>query len=117
MIIGFLGYGQFETFESLDSQIQSYVLDIHLFMADQIRFEMMFRLGWLDQFVGNQFSFFEMVKKFEHVKKTCQENPPQLAKDHSDYNDYRLLIDRDKQVFIRRMLSSALETFKTVNKL
>jgi hypothetical protein len=117
LIIGFLGLGPSETFESLDSQIQSYVLDIHLFMADQIRFEMMYRLGWLDQFTGNRFALFDMVKQFERVKQACQERPPQLAKDHPGYNDYRVLIDRDKQVFIRRMLSSALEAFKTANKL
>jgi len=117
LIIGFLGYGQSETFESLDSQIQSYILDLHLFMADQIRFEMMYRLGWLDEFIGNQFSLFEMVKKFERVKRACRDHPPQLAKDHPDYGDYQLLIDRDKQVFIRRMLSSALEAFKAANNL
>jgi len=117
LIIGFLGLGQSETFESLDSQIQSYVLDIHLFMADQIRFEMMYRLGWIDQFTGNRFALFDMVKQFERVKQACQERPPQLAKDHPAYDDYRVLIDRDKQVFIRRMLSSALEAFKAANKL
>jgi len=116
LIIGFLGLGQSETFESLDSHIQSYVLDIHLFMADQIRFEIMYRLGWLDQFIGNRFTLYEMVKQFERVKQACQEQPPQLARDHRGYNDYRLLIDRDKQVFIRRMLFSALEAFKTTNK-
>jgi len=58
-----------------------------------------------------------MVKQFERVKQACQERPPQLAKDHPAYDDYRVLIDRDKQVFIRRMLSSALEAFKAANKL
>lgn len=117
LIIGFLGYGRSETFETLPSQYQSYVLDIYLFLADQIRFEMMYRLGWLRQFVGNQFSLFDMVRKFEHIKRACQQDPPQLAKDHPGYSEYRDLIDRDKQVFIRRMLASALQTFKAVNKL
>ena len=117
LIIGFLGYGQSITFELLDSKIQSHVLDIHLFLADQIRFEIMFRLGWLDFFIGNQFSIFEMVRKYERIKKTCQEHPPQLSKEHPDYGDYRFLIDRDKQVFIRRMLSSALSAFKLANHL
>ncbi len=117
LIIAFLGFGPYETFESLDSKHQSHVLDIHLFMADQIRFEMMNRLGWLDQFIGNQFALFEMVKQFERAKQACHERPPQLSTGHPGYNDYRLLIDRDKQVFIRRMLSSALEAFKSANNL
>lgn len=117
LIIGFLGYGRHAAFESLDSHRQSRVLDIHLFMLDQIRFEMMFRLGWLDDFIGNRFPLFEMVTQFQRIKMACQKSPPQLAKGHTDYEAYRLLIDRDKQVFIRRMLPLALETFKKANGL
>jgi hypothetical protein len=117
LILGFLGHGPGDTFESLDPQSQSHILDIHLFVVDQIRFEMMFRLGWLGYFIGNRFPLFEMVTDFDRVKLACQTNPPQLAKDHPDFRTYCALIDRDKQVFIRRKLSLALETFKTVNGL
>jgi hypothetical protein len=117
LIIGFLGYGCHAAFESLDSRRQSKVLDIHLFVLDQIRFEMMFRLGWLDNFIGNRFPLFEMVIEFQRIKQACQKRLPQLAKGHRDYEAYCLLIDRDKQVFIRRMLPLALETFKKANGL
>jgi hypothetical protein len=117
LIIGFLGYGLHDTFDSLDSRSQSYILDIHLLMVDQIRFEMMFRLGWLDYFIGNRFPLFEMVTEFERITLACKTHPPQLAKAHPGYKTYRHLIDSDKQVFIRRMLSLALETFKKANRL
>jgi hypothetical protein len=117
LIIGFLGYGRHAAFESLDSLKQSRVLDIQLFTLDQIRFEMMFRLGWLDEFIGNRFPLFEMVTEFQQIKRVCQKRPPQLARSHPDYDAYCLLIDRDKQVFIRRMLPLALETFKSANDL
>jgi hypothetical protein len=117
LIMGFLGYGPEVTFEALDSRRQSYVLDIQLFMVDQIRFEMMFRLGWLDGFIGNRFPLFEMVVDFERIGLTCQSHPPQLARNHPEYTNYRFLIDCDKQVFIRRMLPLALETFKNANGL
>jgi hypothetical protein len=117
LIIGFLGFGRDATFESLDSRSQSMVLDINLFMLDQIRFEMMFRLGWLDVFVGNRFPFFDMVIEFQRIKQACQKCPPQLAKGHPGYDAYHLLIDRDKQVYIRRMLPLAMEAFKRAYKL
>jgi hypothetical protein len=117
LIIGFLGYRPSETFDSLDSPLQSIVLDIHLFMADQIRFEMLYRLGWIESWTGRQFPFFEMVKEFERVKRVCQEQPPRLAKSHPQWDEYHLLIHRDKQIFIRRMLVPALEAFKSANKL
>jgi hypothetical protein len=113
LILRFLGYGPSTRFDTLDSKTQSDVLDIHLFMADQIRFEMMHRLGWLDRFSGTQFSLFEMVSRFPDVRQVCQVQPPQLAHDHPRWSEYRLLVDRDQQVFIRRMLTSALTVFKT----
>jgi hypothetical protein len=117
LILGFLGYGLHDSFESLDTQSQSHVLDIHLFMVDQIRFEMMFRLGWLEYFIGNRFPLFEMVTEYDRVKLACQANPPRLAKDHPAFEAYCAHVDRDKQVLIRRMLPLALETFKKVNGL
>ena len=68
LIIGFSGYGETVTFESLDSKIQSHLLDIHLFISDQIRFEMMFRLGWLERFLGRQYTLYEMVAEFKQIK-------------------------------------------------
>lgn len=112
LIIGFLGYGETDTFESLDSKVQSRVLDIHLFLSDHIRFEMMFRLGWLDRLCGNQFTLFEMVTAFDRVRKICADQPPSLAKDHKDYETYSKLFERDQQVFIRHKVASALEAFK-----
>ena len=112
LIIGFLGYGQSETFDSLDSEKQGYVLEVHLFISDQLRFEMMHRLGWLDLFAGHQFTLFEIVRDYERVKQVCQEQLPQLVKDHPGWSEYRLLVDRDRQVFIRRMLTDALAAFK-----
>jgi hypothetical protein len=117
LTIGFLGYGRHTAFEALDSRRQSNVLDIHFFILDQIRFEMMSRLGWLDNFIGNRFPLFEMVVEYQRIKRACQKHPPTLAKSHPDYEAYSLLIDRDKQVFIRRMLPLALETFKKSNGL
>ena len=56
LIIGLFGFDETTTFKSLDSKMQNHILDIHLFISDQIRFEMMFRLGWLERFVGNHAS-------------------------------------------------------------
>lgn len=112
LIIGLSGFSETTTFESLDSKMQSRILDIHLFLSDQIRFEMMFRLGWLDRFAGNQYPLYKMVTEFDRIKQVCQDQPPFLAETHQDYNVFSQLFERDQQVFIRRMLTSALEAFK-----
>ncbi len=116
MIIGFLGYGQ-TPLAALDGAVQNLVIDIHFLIVDHIRFEMMARLGWLERVAGNQFSLFEIVCKWDQVKTVCKNNPPLLSCDHPDFPIYQKLIERDQQVFIRRMLPSALDAFKrTIGK-
>lgn len=117
LIIGFSGFNETTTFESLNSKLQSHILDIHLFLSDQIRFEMMFRMGWLERVVGNQYPLYELVVGFEQVRQVCRDQPPSLAKDHPDYPVFVELFERDQQVFIRRMMVSALEAFKLIHKL
>jgi hypothetical protein len=112
MIIGFSGLGTRTPFEHLDSPQQCRVIDIQLFLADQIRFEMLHRLGWLSHFPCGSYSFFHMVKEFDTVSKDCRDNPPELATSYKDFSSYAKLVDRDKQVFIRRLLPSALESFR-----
>ena len=112
LIIGFLELGEDLPFDALESRFQQRVLDIHLFLADQIRFEMMSRLGWLSACSANRYPLFTMVRDFDDAQKACQDQPPQLAPTHPLFAEYKRLIHRDQQVFIRRMLPSALEAFK-----
>lgn len=116
LIIGFMGYGEV-SFDSLDATRQSLIIDRHFFLADHIRFEMMTRLGWLSRSTASQFSLFEMVRQWTQVKGAFQHNQPLLAADHPDYSTYQSLIERDQQVFIRRMLPDALDAFKKANNL
>jgi len=73
---------------------------------------MMRRLGWIRTFEGSRYSLVEMVQAIDKIKTKCRENPPELAESNSDYAAYTQLTDGDKEVFIRRMLQKALDTFK-----
>ena len=88
------------------------VVDIHLFLADQTRFEMMHRLEWISTFEGGNYSLLSMVQEFEKIKTKCREHPPVLAESNPGYSTYTQLTVGDKEVFIRRMLQEALEIFK-----
>lgn len=111
LVIGFVGYGA-TRFNALDANVQSLVIDIHLFLADTIRFEMMVRLGWLRKFIGSQLPLFETVRHWEQTKATCLNHPPELQADHLAYPHYQGLIHRDQQVFIRRLLPAAMDAFR-----
>ena len=88
------------------------MVDIHLFLADQVRFEMMRRLTWIKAFEGEKYTLIEMVQEFDTIKTRCSSNPPDLAESNPDYATYAQLTIGDKEVFIRRLLQEALEAFK-----
>ena len=112
MILGFLGFGAAATFDAMDSSVQKEVVDLHLFVSDQIRFEMMYRLGWLGNVPGRQLSIYAMVRDSGYAQRLCRHNPPRLSSDHPDFHSYHALIERDRQVFIRRLMPAALEAFQ-----
>lgn len=112
MIMGILDLGPATKFNYLASEQQMRVVDIHLFLADQMRFEMMHRLKWLDALPCQEDSFVEMVRDFERAKTTCRNNPPELSPSHPGHAAYRKLAAGDKEVFIRQLLREALEKFE-----
>ncbi len=112
VIMGVLDLGTASKFHYLDNRNQMMVVDLHLFLADQVRFELMRRLKWITEFEGLKYSILEMIQKFEGIKENCRTNPPQLSAANSGYAEYIGLTPGDKEVFIRRMLQQALDAFK-----
>jgi hypothetical protein len=112
VIMGVLDLGPATKFHYLDNHSQMRVVDLHLFLADQVRFELMRRLNWITSFEGVKYSILEMVQNYNRVKENCRANPPELSVSHSNYAEYNQLTTGDKEVFIRRMLQEALDAFK-----
>lgn len=113
LVMGALDLGTAVKFPYLDTEIKMQVVDIHLFMADHTRFELMRRLGWLTDFCCRRRTLLEMVHNSAKLKNRCRCTPPALADLHPGHTDYLHLTTRDKESFVRRMLPEALEAFKT----
>jgi len=111
-IMGALDFGTATQFYYLEKKNQMVVMEIHLFLADQIRFEMMRRLGWIGSFPSMRYTLLEIAQLFERIKAFCNSNQPKLAKSHPDFASYSKLTSADQEVFIRRMLPEALDTYK-----
>ena len=111
LIMGILDLGPATAFNTLPNQDQMRVVDVHLFLADQVRFEIMRRLKWLVNLPGEKHGLVEMVQNFDQYKATYRDNPPDLTATHPDYTAYEHLSRGDKEVFIRRLLRDALDTF------
>lgn len=112
IIMGVLGLGDPFDFYELPQEQQVHIMDIHLFMADQMRFEMMHRLGWLARFEAQHYSLVEMVQAFGRIKPRCRTSPPRLEPSRPEFGEYEKLTDAEKDTFVRRLLPAALEAFK-----
>jgi hypothetical protein len=111
VIIGFLGYDESLVFGELAPGNQTRILDIHLFLADQIRFELMRRMKWIEKSSVDSYAILEIVRDFARIRARFASDPPRLARSHPGYAEYSQLIQRDQQVYIRRLLPAALEAF------
>jgi hypothetical protein len=112
-IMGVLDLGPATKFNYLPSEQQMQVVDIHLFLADQVRSEMMRRLEWLQALPCQNCTIVTMVRTYEQMRNTCRQNPPGLAPSHPGSQAFEQLSNRDKEIFIRKLLREALEKFET----
>jgi hypothetical protein len=112
LIMGFLDLGPAPKFYYLPDEQQMMVMDIHLFLADQVRFEMMHRLGWLIGYPGKTYSILEMVQHCQRLRKQWKNKAPTLSEADPDGEVYKRLTTGDKQAFVRRKLRQALEAFR-----
>ncbi|MGA9538824.1 MAG: hypothetical protein WBR24_23235 [Desulfobacterales bacterium] len=112
IIMGTLDIGTAAEFYILDKQNQLKVVDTHLFLVDQMRFELMRRLGWVTRFPCQAHTLVKLIQDAERLKMESRGCPPELSPSHAAYATFRDLTALDKESFIRRLLSEALESFK-----
>jgi hypothetical protein len=112
LIMGALDLGPAAKFFYLPNDEQIRVVDIHLLVADQVRFEMMRRLGWLHEVPGASVDLIDLIRRFETLKQSLRQAPPALESSHPEHAAYLELAEGDKEVFIRRQLREAIEEFK-----
>lgn len=112
IIMGTLDLGTAAEFYALDKQDQLKVVDTHLFLVDQTRFDLMRRLGWVMRFPCQVHTLVRLIQDAERLKTESRGCPPELSPSHAAYATFRDLTALDKESFIRRLLSEALESFK-----
>lgn len=112
IIMGTLDLGTAVEFYALDKQDQLKVVDTHLFLVDQMRFELMRRLGWVVQFPCQMNALVKLIQEADRLKTESRGSPPELSPSHAAYTTFRDLTALDKESFIRRLLAEALEVFK-----
>ena len=114
IIMGALDLGLAAGFYSLAKGDQLKVVEVHLFLADQIRFELMRRLNWITGFSCQAYTLLELIRNTDKLKRQSREKPLELSTSHAGYDAFQKLTLRDKEAFVRRLLPEAIDSFRNV---
>jgi len=96
-------------FSEIDPKEKIAVLDRYLFLLDRIRFEYMKRLGWLENYPGEEYTLVDLVLRFERLAPRLQANTPTLSRDHSAFEEFRSMNMFEREELIRKLIPKALK--------
>ena len=110
---GVRGLGAGERFPYLEPRLKLEALDAFLFMADQVRFELMVRLGWLEPNRAREYTIIEMAKDHKSIQAKIGAQAPKLTEEYPHYQDVerRLALEPDA-VVVRSIIPQAIAAFK-----
>ena len=113
LIMNLRDLGSALEFGLLSPNQKIFVIDQYLFLLDQIRFECMKRLQWLESYPAEGYPIAILVRDFEKIAPLIQAKSPVLSPQHPGYEKYENLSPYDKDTFIRRLIPKALEKIKS----
>ena len=110
--MGVLDLGNVMKFEYLSPADRLKIVDIQLFLADLVRFEMMHRIKWIDDYLNRECALIELILTYDDTDYSQFTNPPQLSKSHPRFDEFDRKIPREKVVMARQLYPEALIAFK-----
>jgi hypothetical protein len=111
-IMGVRGMGpgtRFFTFKTSDKMA---IMDITLFLLDQLRFECMRRLGWVENYPARGIPMLDLVEQFGERFSSVKYEAPALSAAHPRYSEYEHTFEGDREAFIRRLIPQAILSFQ-----
>jgi hypothetical protein len=112
LIMGVKGLGRGSQFHALDNSQKMAIMDIAIFLLDQLRFECLRRLEWVTGYDTMDTPLMDLVAQFSTSFAAAQNRTPALASSHPLYEEYLKEHDLDRSAFLRRLIPAALEAFQ-----
>jgi hypothetical protein len=112
LIMGVKNLGRGSQFQNLDNSQKMAVMDVAIFLLDQLRFECMRRLGWIEGFHSMNIPLVDLITNYPYGHSSVKNQTPSLSPSHPRYQDYLREYDMDRAAFLRRLIPEAIETFK-----
>lgn len=111
-IMGVQKLGAGARFHFLENLDKMEVMDITLFLLDQLRFEAMRRQGWIDDLPTATVPLVELVAEFPTRFASARHHTPPLSPRHPRYAEYEKTFEGDQPAFIRRLIPEILEIYR-----
>ncbi|SFM67386.1 hypothetical protein [Thermodesulforhabdus norvegica] len=96
-----------------DQEKRMMVLNLTLFLADQIRFEAMYRLRWVLDFPTRHIPIVRLIADFHQKYSNFERFTPALSPEHPSYHEYDRVADTsDKAAVVRRLIPDLIKAFQ-----
>ncbi len=112
VVLGVRGLGPGERYPDLQARTKLEALDVFLFLADQVRFEVMVRLGWLSAGPVRGQSILEMAKDYRRFQLEAGREPLRLTRAYPSYEQVERRMNLEPEAVVRSVIPQALAAFK-----
>jgi hypothetical protein len=114
LIMGAQGLGGSLRFrlDDVDYPIKLKIMDTAFAMVDRVRFEVMRRLGWVEEAPDMDMPLIELVRQAWRQGAPFAQEIPSISARHPEFEAYQRLSPMDRNVFIRRLIPRAVGQFR-----
>jgi hypothetical protein len=112
VVLGVRGWGAGERYPHLEPRAKLEALDAFLFLVDQVRFELMARLGWLKPTGVSHFSLIELARDYRGIAAREGQQPLRLTEAYPAYEQVRRRLEIEPEAVVRSVIPQALAAFR-----
>ncbi|MEW5912625.1 MAG: hypothetical protein AB1814_08720 [Thermodesulfobacteriota bacterium] len=112
VVLGVRGWGPGERFYYLEARPKLEALDAFLFLADQVRWDLMHRLGWLAEGPAQKYPILELARRNREIQAQFGPEPPRLTEDYPGFERVRRRLKMEPEAVVRSLIPQALAAFK-----
>ena len=115
LIMGAKGLGGALRFrlDDLETPTKLRIMDAAFALMDRVRFEVMRRLGWVEEVPGENVPLIALVQEAWLQASAFSREMPRLAPSHSNYESFQKMGPIDQGTAIRRLIPRAVAEFRS----
>jgi hypothetical protein len=112
LVLGVRGWGAGERFLELQAKAKMEALDAFFFLADQVRFDLMRRLGWVQDLASEHYSMLEMAERPQDILAEFLPAVPRLTRRYHRHDELKQRLALEPGAVVRSLIPEALLIFR-----